>query len=349
MPRRSLATDFLKASLYFPMFLHVGHAEVRRLIPPDRRPETLSFHLGRMLQGDKEQDLLLQNQDRVIVFARANLKETPRVSINGEVQSPGWYPLAEKMRVRNLVFQAGNVKRSAYLPEAEITRLNKSGLEVTSRRLKINLEEAIRGNPEHNLLLEEDDQLFVRQIPKWFVDRTVVLDGEVRFPGAYTFYKGERLSSVLQRAGGFTGEAYLPAAIFTRESVRKVQEKRIQEFIEEQQQELVKEGARALEGAVSKEEIERRQQTLAQKRELIARLKAAKVTVRIVINLTSPERGTKGDLLFVCQREIPPTPLFARGEYYRRIASLYLYSPAGGGDKGEGGFLGFPLASILSP
>ena len=189
---------------------YLDHGEIQRLIPPDRRPETISFHLGKLLQGDKDHDLLLQNQDRVIVFAKANLREAPRVNISGEVQSPGWYPLVEKMRVRNLVFQAGNVKRSAYLREAEITRLSKNGLEVTSRRLNINLEEAIRGNPEHNLLLEEDDQLFVRLIPKWFVDRNVVIDGEVRFPGAYAFYKGERLSSVLERAGGFTGGS-LPA------------------------------------------------------------------------------------------------------------------------------------------
>ena len=105
---------------------YLEHAEIQRLIPPDRRPETVSLNLGKMLQGDARHNLLLQNQDRVIVFAKANFKETPQVSISGEVSSPGKYRLVEKMRVRDLVFQAGNLKRSAYLQEAEITRLIKT-------------------------------------------------------------------------------------------------------------------------------------------------------------------------------------------------------------------------------
>lgn len=170
----------------------------------------------------------------------------------------------------------------------------------------------------------------MRLIPKWFVDRNVVIDGEVRFPGAYAFYKGERLSSVLERAGGFTGEAYLPAAVFTRESVRKIQEKRILEFIEEQQQELLKEGARLVEGALSKEEMEQRQQALAQKKELVARLKAAKVTGRIVLKLTSLDKfkGSEYDLELeegdALQIPNMPSSVMVMGRVYNPNAIIYM-------------------------
>jgi protein involved in polysaccharide export with SLBB domain len=96
-----------------------------RLLPPDRKPQTISFHLGKLLQGDEQQNHLLQNQDRVIIFAKTNLKETPQVNVSGEIQNPGKYPLVEKMRVKDLIYKAGNLKRSAYLESAEITRFIK--------------------------------------------------------------------------------------------------------------------------------------------------------------------------------------------------------------------------------
>jgi len=308
---------------------YLEHAEIHRLLTPEGRPQIISFNLGRLLQGDQQQNLSLANQDRVIIYARSSLKELPQVSISGEVQAPGKYRLVEEMRVRDLIYQAGNLKRSAYLQEAEITRLIKTEKEVTSKLLNINLNEVLRENPEYNILLQEDDHLFVRQIPKWYVDKTVSITGEVKFPGVYTFSKGERLSSVLERAGGFTPEAYLPGAFFSRESVRKTQQKRIQEFIEEQEQEIIKETARAAEAALSKEEAEQRQRALTQRRELIARLKAAAATGRVVIKLMPLEKfkGTEHDLELEENDSlyIPMTPftVMVMGRVYNPTAILY--------------------------
>ncbi len=308
---------------------YLDHAEIIRLIPPDRKPMTISFNLGKLLQGNEQVNLPLQNQDRVIIFSKSSLKEQAQVSITGEVQAPGKYRLLEKMTVIDLIYQGGNLKRSAYLQEAEITRLIKTGKTVTSSIINIDLNEALKGNPQHNIFLEEDDTLFVRQIPKWYVDKTITITGEVKFPGNYTFQKGDKLSSVLERAGGFTLEAYLPGAFFTRESVRKTQEKRIQEFIEEQEREIIREGTRATEGSYGKEEAELRQRAVAQKKELIARLKAAAVTGRIVIRMLplSQFKGSEydieledGDTL-----NIPMTPssVMVLGRVYNPNAILY--------------------------
>jgi protein involved in polysaccharide export with SLBB domain len=308
---------------------YLDHAEILRLLPPDRKPQTISFHLGNLLQGDERQNVSLQNQDRVIIFAKASLKETSQVGISGEVQSPGKYRLAEKMRVKDLIYKAGNLKRSAHLEDAEITRLNKTGKEVSSKIINVLLHEAMKENPEHNLLLEEDDHLFVRQIPKWAMDKVVSINGEVRFPGLYTFSKGERLSSVLARAGGFTNEAYLPAAFFTRESVRRVQQKRVQDLIEEQEQEIIKETARVTAAALSKEEAEQQEKALAQRRALVGRLKTATATGRIVIKLMPPEKlkGSEYDLELEegDTLDIPmiPSTVMVMGRVYNPNAIVY--------------------------
>jgi len=308
---------------------YLGHAEIQRLLPLDRKLQTISFNLGRLLEGDERNNISLENQDLLIIFAKSTLKELPQVNIGGEVQAPGKYRLMEKMRIKDLIYQSGNLKRSAYLPEAEITRLVKTEKEVISKILNIDLSEALKDNPAHNILLEEDDYLFVRQIPKWYVDKKISVTGEVKFPGTYTFHKGERLSSVLKRAGGYTAESYLPAAFFSRESVRKVQEKRIREFIEDQEAEIIKEGARLIEGALSKEDAEQRQKALAQRKEVITRLKATTVTGRVVTKLIPLEKfqGSEydleledGDMLHI---PMIPSSVMVMGRVYNPNAILY--------------------------
>jgi hypothetical protein len=67
------------------------------------------------------------------------------------------------------------------------------------------------------------------------VEHVVEIRGEVRFPGFYPLIKGERLGSVLRRAGGFTPNAYLRGATFTRVRVREEQQRRLQELIRARQ------------------------------------------------------------------------------------------------------------------
>ena len=137
------------------------------------------------------------------------------------------------------------------------------------------------------------------------------------------------MSSILERAGGFTPDAYLPAAFFIRESVRKVQEKRLQEFIEEQERDLIREGTRLAEGSLSKDEAEQRQRVVAQKGSSSPGLKAATVTGRVVIRLTSLEKlkGSEYDLELEDNDSlhIPPMPssVMVMGRVYNSNAILY--------------------------
>ncbi len=106
---------------------YLKYAHVIRLIPPDFRPYTIALNLEKLfLDKDQEQNILLMEHDRLIIFGAKEMREIPLVSVNGEVNKPGKYPLIENMRVKDLIYQAGNLKRSAYLPEAEITRLIKT-------------------------------------------------------------------------------------------------------------------------------------------------------------------------------------------------------------------------------
>ena len=59
-------------------------------------------------------------------------------------------------------------------------------------------------------------------------------------PGPYTIHDGERIASVLERAGGLLPDAYLPATVLIRQSIKELQQKRLDEARERLQQSIVR-------------------------------------------------------------------------------------------------------------
>ena len=308
---------------------YLDYADIIRLVPPDFHPETISFNLEGLLKGDLSQNIELKEHDTVTVYSRNSFIESPRVTISGEVQRPGKYQLVENMKVKELIYIAGNLKRSAYLPEAEITRLIKTKRGVKSKIINIDLGEALKEDPKHNIPLKEDDYLFVRQIPEWYTDKTVILRGEVKFPGVYSFSKGEMLSSVLERAGGFTKHAYLKGVFFTRRSVKKIQEERINGFIDRLEEGILRAQTRLTEATIAEAEAKGLEQSLAAKRELLRKTRTSQATGRVVITLDSLDKfkGSKYDLKLedVDKLTIPPIPGIVNilGSVYNPTSIVY--------------------------
>lgn len=289
-------------------------AEITRLYPPDYHPEKIFVNVAKALAGDPEHDLELKESDKVQIFSRWEMEEMPRIRINGEVQRPGEYRLFTNMTVRDLLLVAGNPKINAYLKNAEINRIKQTGEAVSSFPIVINLEEAIKGNPKDNLVLAPFDELSIRKIPNWAEEkeRYVTLQGEFRFPGVYPIYKGEKLSTLIERAGGFTDKAYLRAAKFTRVSIRELQQKRMDELVAKTEQEILKKQAEVASVAASKEELEATRAALESLQRIVALLKAAKAEGRLVIHMDKLDKFRDspydvelmgGDLL-----EVPQVP-----------------------------------------
>jgi protein involved in polysaccharide export with SLBB domain len=200
------------------------------------------------------------------------------------------------------------------MESAEVSRIKKSGREVTSYSIIINLDEALKDNPNHNIRLDPFDELIIRKIPRWVdeTERSITLSGEFVFPGVYPIRRGEKLSSVIVRAGGFTDKAYLPAARFTRESVREQQQKRMDEIIENAEQEISKKQLELTSTAASKEELEATKSALAGLQRSIELLRTKRAEGRLVIRLSSLDKFKDsdfdvelkgGDIL-----EVPETP-----------------------------------------
>jgi len=258
-----------------------GRVQVQRI----ENNEYRSFFEGDLIdiETNGAKNFLLKDGDLIRVFGVTEAKNT--VTITGAVVSPGEYGVADGMtRVKDLIPLTGGLLYFAS-NQVEITRVTVTQSGPRTERLAIDVSKALKDDPAHNIPLRINDYLFVRTVPEWRLYRTVTLSGEVMHPGIYTITKGERLSSVIERAGGYTDVAYLRGAIFTRERVRQLQKKSMDEMIKRMQRELLAEGAMQTAGATSADEIQAKKAEMEQRRKFLEVLKQQQPTGRTSIRL----------------------------------------------------------------
>jgi polysaccharide biosynthesis/export protein len=320
-------------------FLERG--EIHRRVDPSDPTYTrriIYFNLGKVLAGDPAENLTLQSQDQVVVYSKEDVRPGPTVSVDGQVRSAGVVPLLKDMRVRDLIFEAG-LKNVSSLKEAELTRYtvtHNSPEKVETQRISIDLEKALADDPSQNLALKEHDHLMVKAIPGLELDRKVTITGEVRFPGSYLIKKGDRMSDLLDRAGGFTDKAFLKGAIFTRDSVRRLEQEQLSQFIKAQEQKLVGMAAATAASGISKEETQAEQLELSTRQEALKLMASQVVLGRVVIHIAPAEKLKggpddilleDGDTLHIPQ---PPSAVAVLGSV--RSATAILYEPGAGMD-----------------
>jgi len=292
-----------------------GRIQISRIVD-NRQQITLESNLEEI----KLKEIKVRPGDFIKVFSVVQDKKTVRLS--GAVQREGEYAASPGMTIKDLIAMAGGLKNYAYSNDAELTRITPTLEGPKIEKMTIALEKALTGAPGENILLKENDYLFVRAVPEWGMYKTVEIIGEVRFPGSYTIKKGERLSSLIERAGGFTDKAYLKGAIFTRVSVRKLQQAQLDEAIDRLQRQVLSRSATATQAALTPEDAAQQKVALEQKNALIEKMKAAKAKGRVTINLTElgELKGSPSNLLL---EEGDSLMIPERSQHVQVIGSVY--------------------------
>ncbi len=229
-------TDLLELAGGFTDFAYLDKIELSRLDEKGYR-EVAYLNYREIMAGDSTQNWALENEDRVRVYSKLDQIHTRSVTIFGEIKKPGVYELEDNMHLSDLILKSGSLTRKAYTLEAEVAKIDPG---QPTRFLKVNLERLTNGaNGDVDILLEEDDQVFVRQIPEWRVGLTVDVQGEVMFSGKYSIVKDSTfLSEILQKAGGFTHEAFLQEAVVIRPSSRLKFDKEFERLRELRREEM---------------------------------------------------------------------------------------------------------------
>lgn len=149
------------------------------------------------------------------------------VEVTGSVRFPGLYPMVPGMTAEDLLEAAGGLTEKAYILTAEV---NRTSYTDSREKVQTRLELDLSSDTGLGFMLASRDVLQVRVTPEWSENAFVELQGEVRFPGRYPIHKGDTLRKVIERAGGVTAYAYAPGAVFTRESLQKQEEIRLEEM-----------------------------------------------------------------------------------------------------------------------
>jgi protein involved in polysaccharide export with SLBB domain len=178
-------------------------------------PEILPIDLGKILRGEQA-DIPLQREDVLQVFSIGNLREKRIVNIVGEVNAPGEFEYKEGMKVADLILQAKGLKESASYANLELARRiithgnadpQAAKIEIISFTIDGSLKISNEGN---QLSLQPFDIVSIRKSPNYEEQRSVKILGMVNFPGSYAIQNNQqRISDLIQRAGGLRTEGYL--------------------------------------------------------------------------------------------------------------------------------------------
>jgi len=192
--------------------------------------QLIKVNLKKALEDPRGPDNIeLKPFDVLKIFPRADYMFGKRISVAGSVGRPGSVELAEGMGLPELIVAAGGLTKSSFKLSAEIVRRHVDKDSVYTRTIKVvKFRDILEGRD--TLTLQDGDALYVRDVVRSGEYTSVTLSGQFAFPGTYEFTPGEKLSSVIRRAGGFTGTAYLRGLVFMRKSVREQQLKHAEEI-----------------------------------------------------------------------------------------------------------------------
>jgi protein involved in polysaccharide export with SLBB domain len=304
-------------------------ADIVRLHPPDFTPVVIPFNLRDVLAKRVEAPSL-EPFDTVRIYGRYDT-DAPKVSIFGEVLRPGEYPLSEKMTAADLLRMSGGFKRSAYQQAADLTSYSViDGDHVELEHRDISIARALAGEADTDVLLKPGDVLTIRQIGGWNdVGGAISVGGEVVHPGRYGIQRGERLSSIIKRAGGFSSEAYPYAAILDRAQVREAAAKSREDLVARIQAQNVAGSTGGSSGSASSNAagvsaIERERQ------QLISKVKQIQPSGRMLVHISTPIEKWQntqadvevrpGDTLYIPKR---PNFVMVAGQVYNPVAITF--------------------------
>jgi len=309
----------------------------------DNKLVVLSVNLQKALAGDDQDNLSLEPKDRLIIHRNLAKVDPPTVTIEGEVGRPGKYPLGQDMTAAELVRTAGGFKRGAYTEAADLTRYTvEGGQSVVGEHDNVQIARALAGEPDTDMRLRDGDVLTIRQLAGWRdVGAVITVTGEVMHPGTYGIEEGERLSSILERAGGLRSDAYPYGAIFERVQVRELEEHNRAELLQNVEQQ----------GATLKSEPDSdadkkaaKEAALLQWQSTVERLQNTPPQGRMVIHVARDSKRWKntaadiqvraGDTLYIPK---VPTSVMVDGAVYNPTAVAYKPGKSAGWYLGQAG------------
>jgi len=193
--------------------------EIVRTNDTDLTKKIIPFNVQSVVSG-KAEDIVLQKNDEVVIGEAATYREKYTLSLEGEVKKPGIYPYFQGITLNDLLFLAEGLTDASATGNIEIARRVNSDDENRKNEMATIID--VTAQKDLKLLgkeveLQPWDVISIRRKKDYREQISVKVEGEVKYPGNYVLSeKNERVSNLLKRAGGITGEAFIEAANLIR-------------------------------------------------------------------------------------------------------------------------------------
>ena len=187
----------------------------------DRSLEVRSIPIKGIMEGLAE-DILLRRNDVLVISNVNEVEPKGDLEITGEVLHPGRYPFAEHTTLEDLILFAGGLTEGASAAKVDVARriaapYSSSASDTLAQVFSLSIKDGLLEDGAAGFELSPNDIVSVRKSPSYVEQRNVTITGEVTFPGQYTLSStNERVSQLLQRAGGPTPNAYVRGAMLKR-------------------------------------------------------------------------------------------------------------------------------------
>lgn len=196
------------------------HAVMHRM-KPDRTLEVLALDVAGILDGTVA-DVPLRNEDALYISSIEDRQTEQTITIHGEVRNPGIYRYAENETVEDFILQAGGLTDAASIMKVDVARRIVNTHAVTmadsiAQSFTFSIKDGFVIDGEPGFHLQPYDEVYVRRSPGYNTQQNVTVSGEIMFEGNYTLTrKSQRLSEIIQKAGGVTKTAYVKGARLER-------------------------------------------------------------------------------------------------------------------------------------
>jgi len=184
--------------------------------------EVIPIDIKAVLGGTSE-DIKLQKNDVLYIPSVHDLQDLGYISVTGEVARPGRFVFAENTTLEDAIMQAGGLLESASTVKIDVSRRirNPKSTDQSSTIGEVytfSFKDGYVLDSEAGFKLQPYDQVYVRRSPGYVEQATVTISGEAIFPGTYVMtQKEERLSDLVQKAGGLNDWAYVKGARLLRQ------------------------------------------------------------------------------------------------------------------------------------
>lgn len=207
---------------------YTGRAQIIRL-QDDLSRSILSFDLRKAMTNEAAHNLVLKREDEVLISSVLDLRDSFKVTIQGEIRIPGEYDFVDNLTLRDIILQAGGFTDAAY-KSIEIARLIKrDSIAITDNRASSIINTEIDGDLSTNaakVAIMPYDVITVRRKAGYTLPETVIISGQVQYPGPYALSsRSERVSDLLKRSGGYTPDAF-PAAAYIKRYLTEEEKKK---------------------------------------------------------------------------------------------------------------------------